>query len=192
MFPEDAEIFWNPVGKKKKSKVRKWLSFLFLANPWLHVQLVPLLLSTAALWEEWNIHTFWLGILLRFQVPTFCHPLHLSNTSWSSARFSKINSSLWIHECLEAQPKDAAAPSSQGRPSGQCWFSHLLTYWNPNVSQCGGGWIPAGSEAIQRQRHMALPAAGKLSGSELLWSHHELWLKDPDILHWIILQCCFL
>lgn len=50
-------------------------------------------------------------------MPTFCHPLHLSNDDRSPARFSKINSLLGIFNCLETELKDpGASPSLPGKP----------------------------------------------------------------------------
>lgn len=135
----------------------------------------------AALVEEWNIHTFWPGFLLRFQMPTFCHPLHLSNDDQNPADFSKINSLLGIFNCLETELKDpAASPLLPGKPLRP----GLMPSFTGLKSQCVPvqRWLnSSGEKAVQSQGHMALTAGWKLSGLKLLWNHHELLLWNPDI-----------
>lgn len=52
---------------------------------------------------------------MRFQVPAFCHPLHLGNDDQSPAHFSGINILLGVFDCLRTDLRDAAAP---GKPPG--------------------------------------------------------------------------
>lgn len=156
--------------------------FLFLAS-----QSSKTVLSytiAAALMEEWNTHTFWLGFLLGFQVPTFCHPLHLSNDDQSPAHFWKTHGLLGIFNCLETELKDpAASPSLPGKT--------LRAGLMPSFTGLKSQYVPvqrwlnsSGEKAVQSQGHMALTAGQKLSGLKLLWNHHELLLWDPDILQW--------
>lgn len=174
MFQKDLELFWNPI---KNNVSQNGFFFYFWPVRVARQHAVRALSYTiaAALVEEWNIHTFWPGFLLRFRVPTSCHPLHLSNDDQSPARFSKINSLLGIFNCLETELKDLAAslslPGKPLRPGLMPSLTGLKSLCVP-VQR----WLnSSGEKAFQSQGHMALTAGQKLSGlscCEIIMSYY--------------------